>query len=162
MGIMGAVKFVNEEHFWCFIHETTKQLIKKIIGEYWLVAALEMQAYIGIWDKHNKQFAHGTEKQNTTHTFLLLPCLQVVVTEPGWHWKRKREGRKQLITMETAGREDTWSNHGDRGKGKKTWLLKVLWHSFFTSLLNKNLIATKSSAQQLKIKPQLSHYFKFF
>lgn len=35
----------------------------------------------------------------------------------------KEEERKQLVTMETTGWEDIWSNHGDKGK---KWFLKVL------------------------------------
>lgn len=78
-----------------------------------------------------------TQDWTPTHTFLFLPCLQVAVTESGWHWKRK-DRRKHFVTMETAGRQDTWSNHGDRRGG---WFFKVLRHSFFTCLLNKNVIS---------------------
>lgn len=86
--------------------------------------------------RQRQQLAHSTEDQRT---FVYLPYLQVVVTESGWHWKRKENSRKHF------------GHHGNskearhvvttatiRGK-KKKWFLKVRHLFIVWSLSKKNM-----------------------
>lgn len=117
----------------------------------------EVHAYMQIWDQ-DKQLARGRGQQGSkNNTFLFLPCLQVVVMEPGWHWKKKR-GENCLSPWKQQGGKTHGVTTATEEKKNCSWDKKGLMTSFSTSSLNTSLIYAKVDVKNQTLTSSAPHW----